>query len=210
MNPILCFCQEFYIHVLAREYNNQDLKMFTKAHLIHVMCCQIKYILTYSCTFVSWSRCSVSFENESFELFSFHQEIYTKLKVTPALTRVLIKILLQWIQPPLLFISIIYFVSLSCKHPKLTTETDVDVILYSPSLSGCMRMVQHMFKALERVTGWPLRAHNRSRWLDWGLAKSAARPLEEAECLNRNNETARSDAILQRSHLHCQILLNTP
>ena len=102
MNPILCFCQEFYIHVLAREYNNQDLKVSTKAHLIHVLCCQIKYILTYSCTVVSWSRCSLSFENESFEL-----KISTKLKVTPALTRVLIKILLQWMQPTLLFISII-------------------------------------------------------------------------------------------------------
>lgn len=70
--------------------------------------------------------------------------------------------------------------------------------------------VLHMFKAPVRVTGWPLRSHNRLRWLDGGLAKSAASPLEEVEGLNQNNETARSDAVLPRSHLHCPIPLNTP
>lgn len=49
-----------------------------------------------------------------------------------------------------------------------------------------------VFKARERVTGWPLRAHSR---LEWGLAKSAARPLEKVECMNWNNGRPRSDAV---------------
>lgn len=38
-----------------------------------------------------------------------------------------------------------------------------------------------------RVAGWGLAANNRSTWLDWASAKSAAGPLEGAE--RRNNKT---------------------
>jgi len=64
-----------------------------------------------------------------------------------------------------------------------------------------------MFKASERTTARPSeRTMDRDDLIE-ALAKSAARPLEEAECLNRNNETARSDAVLTQSHLCWQILL---
>lgn len=170
--------------------------------LIHLVWKQQKYLMALQlCKFRAiWSW---KLWTECFYFIKFKT-------VTVALTRLFIKRLISKCQQESLTLLLWHFFHLSffesptkltiffiwCRKlftfpflhdrrgPKHTTETSVDVILHSPSLSSCMWMVQHMFKASDRVTGWPLRAHNRLRWLDWGLAKSAVRPLEEAECMN--------------------------
>lgn len=184
-----------------------------------------------------WFKVNLNMKKHLKWVFLFHQEISPKLKKVTLPHKIQINRLFSEGQEAtqvlvlkmLLIFSLLfyYFQSLSRKHPILFLNFGNSYISHSYMTEGSkaysrdfcrcnfifsisirsMWMVLLMFKASERVTGWLLRAHNRLRWLDWGLAKSAARPLEEAECLKRNNETARSDAVLPQSHLPCQVLL---